>query len=226
TYAPLIRARFPDIPRRVSGYNLNQLLPENDFHVARSLVGSEGTCAVVLEATVKLIHSPQQRTLAGLGYDDVYMAAEDIPAILELSPIGLEGLEGAMVEGLRKNGAASLDLIPPGGGILLVEFGTDDAQESQAAAERLIRSLTAGRLAAPRARLYTSAEAAAVWRLREAGPRAAANQPGAPPRWEGWDDAAVAPAKLGPYLRDLRRLLDEYRYQATYYGHFGHGCIH
>jgi FAD/FMN-containing dehydrogenase/Fe-S oxidoreductase len=225
-YAPLIRARFPDIPRRVSGYNLDQLLPENDFHVARSLVGSEGTCAVVLEATVNLIHSPQHRTLVGLGYDDVYMAAEDVPAILELSPIGLEGFEGAMVEGLRKKGAANLDLIPPGGGILLVEFGTDDAQEAQVAAERLIRTLTAGRLAVPRARLYTPAEAVAVWRLREAGPRAAANQPGAPARWEGWDDAAVAPAKLGPYLRDLRRLLDEFQYQATYYGHFGHGCIH
>jgi len=226
-YASLIRQRFPDIPRRVSGYNLDQLLPENDFHVARSLVGSEGTCAIVLEATVKLIHSPQQRTLVGLGYDDVYLAAEDVPAILELKPIGLEGFEGAMVEGLRKKGAANLDLIPTGGGILLVEFGTDDAQESRAAAERLIGTLTAaGRIAAPRARLYTSAEAAAVWRLREAGPRAAANQPGAPPRWEGWDDAAVAPAKLGPYLRDLRRLLDQFHYQATYYGHFGHGCIH
>ncbi|HEY7169242.1 MAG TPA: FAD-linked oxidase C-terminal domain-containing protein [Vicinamibacterales bacterium] len=226
TYAPLVRARFPDIPRRVSGYNLDQLLPENDFHVARSLVGSEGTCAIVLEATVNLIHSPQQRTLVGLGYDDVYLAAEDVLAILELSPIGLEGFEGAMVEGLRKKGAANLDLLPDGGGILLVEFGTDDAQESRAAAERLIRTLTEGRLAAPRARLYTAGEAAAVWRLREAGPRAAANQPGAPPRWEGWDDAAVAPEKLAPYLRDLRRLLDEFRYQATYYGHFGHGCIH
>jgi FAD/FMN-containing dehydrogenase/Fe-S oxidoreductase len=227
TYSPLIRQRFPDIPRRVSGYNLDQLLPENDFHVARSLVGTEGTCAIVLEATVKLIHSPQQRTLVGLGYDDVYLAAEDVPQILELKPIGLEGFEGAMIDGLRKKGAANLDLIPSGGGILLVEFGTDDAQESRAAAERLIGILTtAGRVAAPRARLYTSAEAAAVWRLREAGPRAAANQPGAPPRWEGWDDAAVAPDKLGPYLRDLRRLLDEFGYQATYYGHFGHGCIH
>src|ERR1700733_8445871 len=54
-YADLVRERFPDIPRRVSGYNLNYLLPENGLHVARALVGSEGTCATVLEATCRLV---------------------------------------------------------------------------------------------------------------------------------------------------------------------------
>ncbi len=58
TYADLIRARYPKIPRRVSGYNLDQLLPENGFHVARALVGTEGTCVTVLEAKLRLIHSP------------------------------------------------------------------------------------------------------------------------------------------------------------------------
>jgi Fe-S oxidoreductase len=75
-------------------------------------------------------------------------------------------------------------------------------------------------------RLYSTAEAKAVWKIRESGPRAAGAGPGMPPRFEGWDDASVAPEKLGPYLRDLRRLLNEYNYDATYYGHFGHGCIH
>ena len=75
-------------------------------------------------------------------------------------------------------------------------------------------------------RIYTSDEARHVWRLRESGPRAAAFAPGAPPEWEGWDDSAVAPEKLGAYLRDLRKLLDEYGYRTAFYGHFGHGCIH
>ena len=65
-----------------------------------------------------------------------------------------------------------------------------------------------------------------MWRIRESGPRAAAAAPGAPLEWEGWDDSAVAPDKLGAYLRDLRVLLDEYHYQTAFYGHFGHGCIH
>jgi len=100
-YAPLIRARFPDIPRRVSGYNLDQLLPENGFNVARALVGTEGTCVVVLEARARLISSPQHRSLVGLGYADAFAAADHVPEILAFDPIGLEGFEGAIIDGLR-----------------------------------------------------------------------------------------------------------------------------
>ena len=224
-YAAAIRTGFPDIPRRVSGYNLEQLLPENGFNVARALVGSEGTCVLVLEATVTLIHSPQHRSLVGLGYADAFAAADHVPEILPFKPIGLEGFEGAMIDGLKRRGSPNLELMPEGRGYLLVEFGADSAEEARASAEHLIAHLT--RLpGGPTARLYTSAEAKAVWKIREAGPRAASNAPGQPPRWEGWDDAAVVPEKLGGYLRDLRALLNEFEYQATYYGHFGHGCIH
>ena len=225
THADRIRAGFPKIPRRVSGYNLEDLLPENGFNVARSLVGSEGTCAIVLDATVTLVKSPQHRSLVGLGYADAFEAADHVPEILEFTPIGLEGFEGAMVDGLRTKGAANLDLLPPGRGILLVEFGYDDAASARAQAERLIEMLKRS-ARAPATRLYTAQETKAVWKLRESGPRAAANVPGKPPRWEGWDDAAVAPEKLGRYLRELRALLNAYDYEATFYGHFGHGCIH
>ena len=224
-HADRIRAKFPGIPRRVSGYNLDELLPERGFHLARALVGSEGTCAIVLDAKVTLIHSPQHRALVGLGYGDAFEAADHVPQILEFSPIGLEGFEGAMVEGLRRRGAANLDLLPSGRGVLLVEFGADEPGQAADAATRLVEAL-ARSTNPPVIRRYGPDESRAVWKLRESGPRAAANVPGAPPRWEGWDDAAVAPARLGPYLRDLRRLLDDYQYNATFYGHFGHGCIH
>jgi FAD/FMN-containing dehydrogenase/Fe-S oxidoreductase len=225
THAAGIRARFPQIPRRVSGYNLEDLLPERGFHVARSLVGSEGTCAIVLDAKVRLVQSPQHRALVGLGYADAFEAADHVPEILQFKPIGLEGFEGAMVDGLRTKGAANLELLPQGRGILLVEFGFDEPGPAQSTAERLM-ALLRGAPGAPEMRLYSPAETRAVWKLRESGPRAAANIPGAPPRWEGWDDASVAPEKLGPYLRELRALLTAYKYQATFYGHFGHGCIH
>ena len=224
-HADRIRSGFPKIPRRVSGYNLEDLLPENGFNVARSLVGSEGTCAIVLDAKVTLVKSPQHRSLVGLGYADAFEAADHVPEILQLGPIGLEGFEGAMVDGLRQKGAANLDLLPRGRGILLVEFGFDDPASAKAQGERLIDLLKRSP-GAPAMRLYTAQETQAVWKLRESGPRAAANVPGRPPRWEGWDDAAVAPEKLGPYLRDLRALLNAYNYDATFYGHFGHGCIH
>jgi len=224
-YAGLIRSRFPRIPRRVSGYNLDELLPENGFHVARALIGSEGTCVTVLEAKLKLIHSPPHRALVGLGYKNAFLAADHVPEILNFHPIGLEGFEGSMVDGLQKKGAPNLDLLPEGRGYLLVEFGSDDPGQCQETARQLIEHIE--RLPGkPAARLYTKPEAQAIWQIREAGPRAAAFAPGAAPQWDGWDDAAVAPEKLGPYLRDLRALLNDFGYVASFYGHFGHGCIH
>jgi FAD/FMN-containing dehydrogenase/Fe-S oxidoreductase len=223
-YGELIRQRFPRIPRRVSGYNLDELLPENGFHVARALVGSEGTCVAVLEATVKLRRVPRHRALVGLGYKDAFEAADHIVEILELAPIGLEGMDGSIIEALKQQGASNIDLFPEGGGFLLVEFASDDADEVQSLVAKLH-----GRLqrmnAPPSSRTYSEDEARAVWRIRESGPRAAAAS-AASPEWEGWDDSAVAPEKLGPYLRDLRKLMNEYHYRGAFYGHFGHGCVH
>jgi FAD/FMN-containing dehydrogenase/Fe-S oxidoreductase len=224
-YADLIRARFPRIPRRVSGYNLDELLPENSFHVAHALVGSEGTCVTVLEAKLRLIHSPPHRVLVGLGYKDAFLAADHVSEILQFSPIALEGLEGSMVESLKRKGAPNVELLPEGGGYLLVEFGSDDPGECQETARRLIDRI-ASLPGSPSSRLYTTQQARAVWQIREAGPRASAFAPGAPPQWDGWDDSAVAPEKLGPYLRDLRALLNGFDYQGAFYGHFGHGCVH
>jgi FAD/FMN-containing dehydrogenase/Fe-S oxidoreductase len=224
-YADHIRDRFPQIPRRVSGYNLDELLPERGFNVARALVGTEGTCAIVLEAKLKLTHSPRHRTLVGIGYEDAFVAADHVPEILEYQPIGLEGFEGSIVDGLKQKGAPHVDLLPEGRGILLVEFGADDSGQSEVAAQKLLERLKTA-AAPPTTRLYTKEEARHVWHLREAGPRAAAFAPGAVPEWEGWDDAAVAPEKLGGYLRDIRKLMDEYSYRGSFYGHFGHGCIH
>jgi FAD/FMN-containing dehydrogenase/Fe-S oxidoreductase len=224
-YADLIRARFPKIPRRVSGYNLDQLLPENGFHVARSLVGTEGTCVIVLEAKVKLIASPQHRTLIALGYPDIFTAADHVPEILNFHPIGLEGFEGAIVDGLKKKGAPHLELLPEGRGFLLVEFGSDDPGAADERAHQLI-SLLKQTADPPDIRLCNKSDAKLIWKIRETGARSAASAPGAPAEWEGWDDSAVAPEKLGGYLRDIRKLLDEYNYKASFYGHFGHGCIH
>jgi FAD/FMN-containing dehydrogenase/Fe-S oxidoreductase len=224
-YAGLIRAKYPNIPRRVSGYNLDQLLPENGFHVARSLVGTEGTCTIVLEAKLRLIESPQHRSLTCLAYGDTFTAADHVPEILPYSPIGLEGFEGSIVDGLKKKKAPNLELIPEGRGFLLVEFGSNDPNAAEQTARKMIEQIKRSPNP-PNMRLYTKAEAKHVWKLRESGPRAAAAAPGMPPEWEGWDDAAVPPEKLGGYLRDIRKLLDEYSYHAAFYGHFGHGCIH
>src|SRR3954451_12840106 len=101
-YGDLVRRKFPNIPRRVSGYNLNYLLPENNFHVARALVGSEGTCVTVLEATCRLVESPQEGGLLVIGCEDVYQSADLVPEVLAHRPIGLEGMDDLLIEYTRR----------------------------------------------------------------------------------------------------------------------------
>jgi FAD/FMN-containing dehydrogenase/Fe-S oxidoreductase len=227
-YAGLVRERFPNIPRRVSGYNLNFLLPENGFQVARALVGSEGTCVTVLEATCQLVESPPQRVLLVIGCRDVYECADLVPEVLAHHPIGLEGMDNLLVEYTRRKGInpEGLALLPEGGGWLLAEFGAQTAGEAQAQARGLMEALS--RTAHPPSfRLLTDKhQAKKAWEVRESALGAVSNVAGEPPTWEGWEDAAVAPEKLGRYLREFRKLTEAYNYRCVVYGHFGDGCVH
>jgi FAD/FMN-containing dehydrogenase len=227
-YAPLVRERFPEIPRRVSGYNLNELLPGTDFNVARALVGSEGTCVTILEATVNLVHSPPARAIVVLGYPDVYVAADQGPRIMEHRPTGLEGFDSRLVDDLRKKHlhADGLALLPQGGGWLLVELGGETEAEAADLAHTLMDDLRRGS-GAPDMKLYTSKQdQKAIWKVRESGLGGTARTPGGPNTWPGWEDSATPPERFGAYLRDLRKLLDEYGYGGAFYGHFGQACLH
>ena len=226
-YASEIKKKFPRIPRRVSGYNLDELLPESGFHVARALVGSEGTCVNVLSATLNLTASPPHRVLTVLGFPDGFLAADAVPLALEHDPIGLEGFDHLLVQFMRRKGLALRDLeqLPPGVGFLLVEMGAWSAEEARAKAEALVRAAQSWPTP-PAAHICTPAEAASVWHVRESALGAVVFVPGEPNRWEGWEDAAVPPARLGEYLRRITALMAEYGYSSPLYGHYGQGCIH
>ena len=226
-HSELIRQRFPKIPRRVSGYNLNYLLPENGFHVARALVGSEGTCATVLEATCRLVESPPERVLLVVAYPDIYQCADHVPEIMAHKPIGLEGFDDLLVYYTRTKGMNSegLALLPEGEGWLMVEFGGQTAQEAESQAQGLIEALNRS-ANPPNVRRFSGQQAKHIWEIREASLGATSHVPGEPLNWEGWEDAAVAPEKLGGYLRDLRRMMAAFGYKGSLYGHFGHACVH
>ena len=227
-YSDLVRQRYPNIPRRVSGYNLNYLLPENGFDVARALVGAEGTCVTVLEATCRLVESPPARVLLLIAYPDIFQCADHVPDVMAHKPIGLEGMDDLLVEYTRRKGINSegLALLPDGGGWLLAEFGGATIPEAEAQAVALMEAL--GRSSnPPQMRLFTNREQVKrVWEVRESSLGVISYVPGEPLSWEGWEDSAVAPEKLGKYLRDLRKLMNSFEYRGTLYGHFGHGCVH
>ncbi|HZX33515.1 MAG TPA: FAD-binding and (Fe-S)-binding domain-containing protein [Rhodocyclaceae bacterium] len=227
-YGDQIRERFPDIPRRVSGYNLPALLPENGFNVAQALVGSEGTCVVVLEAKLRLVDWPAARSLLVLGYPSVYEAGDHVPEIMEAGPIALEGMDDRLVDDMKAMHIhpEDLPLLPDGQGWLLVEFGGKDKAESDARAQTLMDRLK-GAETPPTMKLYDDPkEEQHVWEVRESGLGATAHVPDKAITWEGWEDSSVPPEKLGTYLRELRALFEKYGYECDLYGHFGQGCVH
>jgi FAD/FMN-containing dehydrogenase/Fe-S oxidoreductase len=226
----LVRERFPAIPRRVSGYNLDALLPENSLDLARLLVGSEGTLATVLRAELTLLPVLEHKTMLVLGYDGVAEAADAIPAILEnCEPVVLEGIDDRLVyfEHTKHLSEEALALLPEGAGWLLVQFGAHTRSEATAQANRLLEAL--GRTGhGPRVRFSDNAATEQeIWAAREAGLGATARPPDMPDSWPGWEDSAVPPERLGDYLRDLTRLFEEYGLgRPSLYGHFGQGCLH
>jgi hypothetical protein len=227
-YADLVRERYPGIPRRISGYNLDSLLPEKGFNVAAALVGTESTCALTLAARCKLIPSPQCRSLLLLGYVNGCIAADHAEEIRqEYEPIGLEMFDRRLVRNeLEKGYKRHPELLPKGDGWLLIEFGGDSKQAVDEKVERLQRDMQQGGEQISLKLYEDPDEEKQVWEIREGGV-GHSKVPGEHPGWPSLEDAAVPPARTGDYLRDLERLVDKHGLSiSAFFGHVGHGCIH
>ncbi|MEQ4723521.1 FAD-binding and (Fe-S)-binding domain-containing protein [Nonomuraea sp. B19D2] len=222
-----IRTELGRIPRQVSGYQLQHLLPEHGFDVARALVGTEGTCVLVTGATVRLVPEPAATSLLVLGYDDVVAAAEDVPEILRWSPTAVEGMDEAIVATMRaRRGPGSVIGLPDGRAWLYVELDGEAPDDPATRARDLLGVLRSrGRLVAGRI-VENGAERRSLWRVREDGAGLAARLLDGGESWPGWEDAAVAPANLAAYLRDFRAILAAHGLSGVLYGHFGAGCVH
>ncbi|WP_424848669.1 FAD-binding and (Fe-S)-binding domain-containing protein [Streptomyces sp. SAI-129] len=211
-----LRTGFPDLPRRISGYALDALLPERGADVARSFCGSEGTLGVLTEAVVRLVESPRARALAVLGYADEAGAAEAAAGLLPLGPLTVEGMAVDLVP------VSAAALLPRGGAWLFVETGGASGAQARARAEAVVRAADV-----VDALVVTDpAGQRALWRIREDASGTATRMPDGAEAWPGWEDCAVPPARLGAYLRDFRGLLSAHGLRGIPYGHFGDGCIH
>ena len=211
--APL-RTGFPELPRRISGYALDALLPERGTDLARAFCGSEGTLGVVTEATVRLVEAPAARALAVLGYADESAAAEAAAGLLPYGPLTVEGMAADLV----RTPAG----LPRGGAWLFVETGGATPAQARAHAERVLRAADV----LDGAVVTDPAGQRALWRLREDAAGTATRMPDGTEAWPGWEDCAVPPDRLAPYLRAFRALLADHGLRGTPYGHFGEGCVH
>jgi FAD/FMN-containing dehydrogenase/Fe-S oxidoreductase len=229
-YGNLIRERFPRLERRVSGYNLNDLLPENGFNVARALVGSESTLVTIVEAALHLVPCPKARSVVMLGFKDIYTAAECGLEVLKFNPIACEGIDELLFSYLKKKGdeSASLAILPEGPAFLLVEFGGDSKQDSDDQARKMMDHVKGlGGRAPVDMKLYDDKkQEKMIWDVREGGLGSTAWVPGQPDTWPGWEDSAVPVEAVPQYLRELRALFKKYDYNPSVYGHMGQGCVH
>lgn len=229
-YGDLIRERFPSIKRRVSGFNLDQLLPENGFNVARALVGTEGTCVSILGARVNLVTNPECRQLLVLGFADIFQAGDAVRDILPFKPIAMEGLDWAIVGGLieRKLRLEEVALLPSGKAWIMMELAADNTQELLKLVDRFTDAMTRVPTVLECKRIDSAKEVAQIWSIREQGASATALSldPAVPDPIIGWEDTAVDPLQLGDYLREFHQLVERYGYSTSMYGHFGDGCIH
>ena len=228
-YASEIRQRYPSIKRRVSGYNLDQLLPENNFNVARALVGSEGTCVSILQARVQLIEKPACTRLVVLGFHDIFTAGDAVGAILPFKPIAMEGLDWGIVGGLqdRKLKQQEVSLLPDGRAWILIELAASTAQSVDEQLACFSTAMQANDLVVSVKPIQQHDEPA-IWSIREQGASATSMSldPNGIDPIVGWEDTAVDPLQLGSYLREFQALVDRYHYTTSLYGHFGDGCIH
>ncbi|GAB3213733.1 FAD-binding and (Fe-S)-binding domain-containing protein [Marinactinospora endophytica] len=223
-----LRTELGRFSRQVSGYGLHHLLPENGFDVAKALVGSESTCAVVTEATVRLVPSPPVRLLVVFGFPDVFEAATAAADVARCDVLTVEGMARDLIDALRTRPGREQagGELPPGDGWLYCEVGGADTEQAMAAA-RAVTALVAERFPAASARVVTDpAQARALWAIREAGAGIAARMADGGEAWAGWEDSAVPVGALADYLRDLYRLMDSHGLRGIPYGHFGEGCLH
>jgi FAD/FMN-containing dehydrogenase/Fe-S oxidoreductase len=237
-YADSIRRNMKpvdELPRRVSGFNLDELLPERGFNVARALVGTESTCVTATDAVLKLTPALLMRTTVVVEFDELEAAGDAVPEILsEFTPIGLEGIDRRLIDDqqhLRMN-TADLEELPrtaQGAAWLLVQFGADDEDESVRQADAFIDWLREHSVSRDRIRVLKSKQEGGssedIWEIRESGLGSTAFPPDGD-HWPGWEDSAVPPERVGPYLRELRALYQRWNLVGAFYGHFGQGCIH
>ncbi|GAB3569780.1 FAD-binding and (Fe-S)-binding domain-containing protein [Amycolatopsis endophytica] len=222
----LLRTAFPTIPRRVSGYALEQLLPENGTNLVRALVGTEGTCVLLTEITVRLVPAPAARALVVAGYADDIAAADAVPSVLPLKPLTVEGMGRDLIDSLlTRRSHPAVDLLPEGRGWLFVEVGGADAADAAARAADVADVLTRETGAATVVETRP-ADQRVLWSVREAAAGIVTRMADGSEAWPGWEDSAVPPANLGVYLRDFRALLGKYGLTGVPYGHFGEGCVH
>ena len=224
-----IRRRFPRILRRVGGYNLDDFVSPDPFELSRMLVGSEGTLALTVDATLRLEPLPAAKALCTVQFEDVLEALSATPLILEHGPSALEVIDRFILDTTkgRTQFEPLRDFIEGDpGAVLVVEFFGDSREELPARIDALADSLRKASLGHHIHRALEPVAQARIWELRRAGLGLSMSQRGDAKSISFVEDTAVAPERLRDYIEKFQRILKKYDVPAGIYAHASVGLMH
>ncbi|MFC7157280.1 FAD-binding and (Fe-S)-binding domain-containing protein [Halomarina halobia] len=229
--ADAVDERYPSLKRNVSGYNLDVLIDEareGAVNLARLLVGSEGTLAIVTEATVSLETVPETKALGLLTYHSLLDAMDDVDAILEHDPAAVEVLDGVLVELARglEDFKDVIGILPDETDtFLLVEFYADSDAERRESVEALLEDRV-GELAFDGLEAYDPDEQESFWKMRKASTPILLSRTGDEKHIAFIEDVAIPPEHLSEYTADFLQIFEDHDTFGSFYAHAGPGCMH
>jgi FAD/FMN-containing dehydrogenase/Fe-S oxidoreductase len=226
-----IDRRFPKILRRVGGYNLDEFVdPSKPFNLAKVIVGSEGTLALVVEAKINLVPLPRAKAVLAIEFEELLDALAVTPAILRHRPSAIEVMDRFILGHARETPA--LDALrrsilqSDAGALLCVEVYADQADDLRPRLEAIERELAASKVRCRWRRAVALAEQACIWNLREAALGLSMAMKGDDKSLSFVEDTAVAPEKLREYIERFLRIVRGHGTVAGVYAHASVGCLH
>jgi FAD/FMN-containing dehydrogenase/Fe-S oxidoreductase len=238
TYADEIQAKYPAHWRRVSGYNLNELVPAigrrhatsgKPLNMARLIVGSEGTFLTVVEAKMRLIRRPKKTAVEVIHYRQIQEALESSSSILQTGPYAVE-LTDKMILDLARNNIEQSQRMGfvqgDPGAIMIVEYAGETDAEVRAKIDALDARRQRERFGYAAHVAHDTAEQQSIWKLRKAGLGLLLGMKGDKKPIAFVEDTAVAPQHLAEFVSRFREIFAKHDTEGAYYGHCSVGCLH
>ncbi|MCH8842470.1 MAG: FAD-binding protein [SAR324 cluster bacterium] len=224
-----VERRFPKILRRVSGYNLDEVLKSPTPNLASLLVGSEGTLAVTTALKVKICRVPKAKALMAIHFDDLVGAVEGNELILTHGPSAMELIDRriiseALASPVFRGKTGFIEGSPEA--LLLVEFHGENRAELVAKLDRLETAVKRAKLGYAHVRAMEAADQNLMWNLRQSGLGLLMGRRIDAKPVAFVEDTAVDPVRLPAFLRDFKKIMERHGTEAGYYGHASVGCLH
>jgi FAD/FMN-containing dehydrogenase/Fe-S oxidoreductase len=229
-----IEARYPELKRRVSGYNLDRVIYENEageevINLSKLFVGSEGTLGVLVEATVSLVTVPEETALALYCFSDLVSAMRAVPEALEFDVSAVELMDDEVFRLASESTefAQYAEPIPEGtAAALMLEWDSELHEDFEAAVAATNEHFLESGAAFDVLEAYTPEAQADLWKLRKAAIPLLMSLEGDPKPYPFIEDATVPPEELAEYVQGFEEVLEAHGTSAAYFAHAGSGTLH